>query len=161
MMRIASCLLAVMLGSAPFASNGFETIGPSLSEIRAQQVDLHQQALAKRGIFKDLSENERQQLLTRQNQFLAMTEGRQSLGDLKPDDRVQVVNTLEWINAAITRAEDERLVCERVKLTGSNRPERVCKTVAQRNAERNASVKMMEDQIRTRPVMPLPSDSGR
>ena len=32
--------------------------------------------------------------------------------------------------------DDERMVCERRKVLGSNRPERVCKTVAQRREEK-------------------------
>jgi len=33
---------------------------------------------------------------------------------------------------------DERLVCERIRATGSNKVERVCKTAAQREEERNS-----------------------
>ena len=38
-----------------------------------------------------------------------------------------------------TRADDERMVCERVKVIGSNKVERICKTARQRREEREGA----------------------
>ncbi len=68
-----------------------------------------------------------------------------SLDELAMDDRMAAINALEAINAGITRAEDERLVCERIKQVGSNRPTRVCRTVAELRQARQAAEKLMEE----------------
>lgn len=49
----------------------------------------------------------------------------------------EIINVTSEINALLTGNEDERVVCEQVKKTGSNRHERVCQTVAQRSANRD------------------------
>lgn len=41
--------------------------------------------------------------------------------------------------AAAARADDERMICERVKVIGSHKVERVCKTAAQRREEREGA----------------------
>lgn len=117
----------------------------ALSEIHAQQVQLRQEALAGQGRFKDLGAAEREALVAKQDRFLALTMGRQSLDELSMDDRMSAINTLEAINATITRAEDERLVCERIKQVGSHRPTRVCRTVAELREARQAAEKLMEE----------------
>ena len=116
-----------------------------LPEIHAQQVQLRQQALAGQGRFKELGAAERQALVAQQDRFLALTKGRQSLDELSMDDKLAAINTLEAINATITRAEDERLVCERIKQVGSHRPTRICRTVAELREARQAAEKLMEE----------------
>lgn len=116
-----------------------------LSEIHAQQVQLRQEAVAGHGRFKDLGAAEREALVAQQDRFLALTKGRQSLDELSMDDRMSAINTLEAINATITRAEDERLVCERVKQVGSHRPTRVCRTVAELREARQVAERLMDE----------------
>lgn len=117
----------------------------ALSEIHAQQVQLRQEAVAGHGRFKDLGAAEREALVAQQDRFLALTKGRQSLDELSMDDRMSAINTLEAINATITRAEDERLVCERVKQVGSHRPTRVCRTVAELRKARQVAERLMDE----------------
>ncbi|MHB8912559.1 MAG: hypothetical protein ACYC42_07910 [Lysobacter sp.] len=61
---------------------------------------------------------------------------------LNAPQKIEIANTLESINALVSQAEDNHKVCERVKVIGSNRPQNVCMTVAQRrrlreDAQRN------------------------
>jgi hypothetical protein len=137
---------AWMLGASAAASATGNTTS-DLSEIRQEQISYRQQAMDKAGPFKDISETDRQALIQKQNQLITLIEGKDTLGDLARDDQTTAINTLEWIKAAITRAEDERLVCERVKLVGSNRPTRICKTVAERRKEREEAEKTMEQKV--------------
>jgi hypothetical protein len=134
---LSLCLPATLLANTRTAG--------SLPEIHAQQTQLRQEALAGQGRFKDLSVAERQALAVQQDRFLALTKGRQSLDELAMDDRMAAINALEAINAGITRAEDERLVCERIKQVGSNRPTRVCRTVAELRQAQQAAEKLMEE----------------
>ena len=65
-----------------------------------------------------------------------MLEGVGSTTDLPEKDQITVFNSLEAIEAIVNQAEEERMVCTRVKPVGSNRPETVCKTVAQMREEK-------------------------
>ena len=104
---------AWMLGaSAATFANGNTT--SDLGEIHREQISYRQQAMDKAGPFKDISEPDRQALIQKQNQLITLIEGKRTLDDLARDDQTTAINTLEWIKAAITRAEDERLVCERI-----------------------------------------------
>ena len=140
----ATLVLFAALLALPVARAN-DTAPADLPAIRAQQVEFRQEALAKQGRFKDVDEKQRQELVAKQTRFIDLTEGKQAFADLSPADQVETVNTLEWIKAAITRAEDERLVCERTKVVGSNRSTRVCRTVAERRAERAEAEKAMEE----------------
>lgn len=56
---------------------------------------------------------------------------------------------VEASEAAPERDPGERMICERVKAIGSNKVERVCKTAAQRAAERDSSRASRENMNRT------------
>jgi hypothetical protein len=65
---------------------------------------------------------------------------------LAPDIRTAVFNDQEVVNTIMSRAHaDSRMVCERVRLTGSNRREQVCMTVAQRRDMRENSVDVLRN----------------
>lgn len=137
-------MLVVSLGLPGALWASTRTAG-ELPEIHAQQLQLRQEAQAGQGRFKEMSAAERQALVVRQDRFLALTRGRQSLDELPMDDRMAAINALEAINATITRAEDERLVCERIKQVGSHRPTRICRTVAELREARQAAEKLMDE----------------
>jgi hypothetical protein len=147
-MRLNASLAIVVLAGAllisPLAiANDTET--QSLTEIREQQLALRQDVLDKQGRFKDMGERERQELVAKQTRLINLAEGRDSLAMLSPADQVETINTLEWIKATITRAEDERLVCQRTKVVGSNRSTRVCRTVAELRRDRAEAEKSLEE----------------
>ena len=58
--------------------------------------------------------------------------GSQTLDEMPPDQRVVVFNDLEWIKGVVAKAEDERMVCEHVYLTGSHIPRSVCMSARER-----------------------------
>jgi len=58
---------------------------------------------------------------------------RSSPEEVNPDARTLIFNDQELINTILSRAHaDSRMVCRRERSTGSNRPQQVCMTVAQR-----------------------------
>ncbi len=65
---------------------------------------------------------------------------------LSPLLRTDVFNDQELINTMMTNArEDSRMICRSERPTGSNRPQRVCMTVAQRREAAEDARKMMRD----------------
>ena len=146
-MRLFAALAFVVCLSVPFTAMADSPADPSLAEIRAQQLEYRGQAQGKTGLFKEMPEHQVSELLRKQNRFLTLTEGKASIEELPADDKVEAINHLEWIKATLTKADNERLVCERVKVVGSNRPQRVCRTVAEMRAERQEAERSLETRL--------------
>lgn len=114
------------------------------AKILAQQTEIQQEVRAGRRGYRDMADNERERLLQIQHRVITALDGRTSTTELSPADRVALFNDLEEISALVNRAEDERMVCERTRPIGSNRPVSVCKTVAERRLEREQSLRGRE-----------------
>ena len=109
---------------------------PSLRDISAQQIRLRAQVVAGKGPFKDLSAPERKALVAKQDRILLLLDGVEDIEQLRPEHRVEVFNTIEWVKATVTKAEDERMVCEFARTVGSNRAKSVCMTAKQQREHR-------------------------
>jgi hypothetical protein len=142
-------VLAAILPAAAFATDN-KTL--KFDDIRSQQAEIRAGVEAKTGLYKDMEYQTRSELMRRQSEVLAIIEGKQVPDDLNADQRTRVFNDLEWIEAAINRTEDERLICEYKRTIGSNRKQRVCRTAAQ----------IREDQERSKAELDsLQHQSGR
>jgi 23S rRNA A1618 N6-methylase RlmF len=104
----------------------------TIRDIVTQQTQLRAQVTAGKGAFKDMGKAERAALAERQDRVLQMLGGSQSIDEMLPDQRTVVFNDLEWIKAAVSKAEDERKVCEYTRTVGSNRMVSVCMTAGER-----------------------------
>ena len=110
----------------------------TIRDIVTQQTQLRAQVVAGKGAFKDMGKAERQQLVERQDRILQTLGGVQTFEELPPDQRTVVFNDLEWVKAAVSQAEDDRMVCEYTRVVGSNRLQSVCMTAkAQREYRQN------------------------
>jgi hypothetical protein len=145
----ASIVLALLLAfSASFSAFAQDSAvpavapsQPSLQEIVAQQAALRAQVAAKRGAFKDMHDGDRDRLINQQDKLLQLLDGRQSIEELRVEQRVDVFNYIQNINAAVTKAEDERQICERSRLVGTNRFQVVCMTAKQNREHRENAKK--------------------
>ena len=108
----------------------------TIRDILTQQTQLRAQVVAGKGAFKDMATAERRALVERQDRVLAMLGSVETLEQMRPDQRTEVFNDLEWIKAAITQAEDDRMVCEYTRIAGSNRMKSVCMTARQQREHR-------------------------
>ncbi len=118
---------AAELGDAPFDA----------AQVLEQQRKIRTDADAGVGPYGQLNDTTRRELHERQDRLAKLLENRR-YEDLSPEDRQKARVDLAWIEYA-GKNDDDRLVCERVRRTGSNRVERVCKTVGQRRQEREES----------------------
>ncbi len=125
-----------------------EQAPPPLGEIRAQQMQLRSEVMAGSGAFKEMSKSQRDELVTKQTELLDLIGNRQSLADLNETELTRAFNSLEWIKARITQAEDEQVICERKRPVGTNRVMRVCATVGERRKERES----VENGLMSRPI---------
>ena len=142
-MKIHACLLALLL-VAPAASASVDRGVLQFEAIRTQQAQIRTGVESRSGRFKELPANTRSELLAKQAQLLSLMEGKQSTDELNETQKTEVFNTLEWIEAAVNNADDERMVCERRPVLGSTRKERVCKTAGQLRVEREAARDRMD-----------------
>jgi hypothetical protein len=71
--------------------------------------------------------------------------------NLSEADKLAVFNDQELVNTVLTQArEDSRLICKRERVVGSNMPQRVCITVAERRRARENST----DALRSLQTLP-------
>lgn len=141
-----SCVLAV---PTAFAHDSGKLL--PLDPVREQQAQILAGAKAKAGIYANLSERDRDQLIARQTKMLRMIEGKKMSAELSESQKLQLFNDLEWIEATVNRADDDRMVCERRTVVGSNLKQRVCMTVAQHREVKERSREELErgqDQLR-------------
>ncbi len=122
-----------------------DTPSLNLDDVRAQQAEIRAGVQAGRGIYEGLPATKRGELVSRQERMLALIEGKQTADDLTEKQKIELFNTLEWIEATVNRAEDERMVCEVRTTIGSNRKERVCMTVAAMRRMREEGRQRMMD----------------
>ncbi len=122
-----AAIAALMLPFALHASQkSFE-----VDEIVAQQQQIKADVIAKKGRYADMPSRQRNELISKQQSLLTMLEGKQSSDELTESQRIEAFNTLEWIEAAINKQEEDRMICIREKTIGSNRVTRTCRTADQ------------------------------
>ncbi|GAA4786647.1 hypothetical protein [Lysobacter hankyongensis] len=133
-MRIvfSTAILAVSLFASPVFAEGAGTIDSTPEQIRTAQNDLRKVVESKSGKYSYFTDEDRKDILSRQDQVLALIDGKTAIAELSPEDRAALDKALADVRAAVVRAEDNRLICERIKPVGSNRPENKCMTVGQR-----------------------------
>lgn len=143
-MRLISAAVLALALAAPAAFASVDSRVLMLDDIRAQQTQIRDGVESRSGRYKDLSTSQRDELLSKQARMLQTIEGKHSTEDLNPQQKTEVFNTLEYIEAVVNNAADERMVCERRPVLGSTRKERVCKTASQWREEREAARNMMD-----------------
>lgn len=129
-------LLLFLVALSAFSAGAADRKPLAIAAITSQQAEIRAGVQAGTGRYKNMPTSTKKELLSRQSEVLTVVDGKTSADELSEEERLQVFNNLEWIEAAINNAESERMVCTREKPLGSNRVQRVCKTMAQIEAER-------------------------
>lgn len=135
---LAACLAA---GFAPgtVAAQGEVGTAPAALDaaaIRAQQQQIRADAEARKGRYAKLPDAKRTDLYRRQDRVDTLIKDVTLTTELDETRRIELFNNLEAISAIVNQAEDERMICQRHRPIGSNRPTTICKSVAQRRADR-------------------------
>jgi hypothetical protein len=146
--RLVFALVAAL--AIPVASASVDRSVLLVNEIRSQQQEIRAGVETRAAPYDDLSPAQRAELLSKQSRMLHLLDGKHSTDDLNEQQKVEVFNTLEWIEAVVNNAEDDRMVCERRPILGSNRKERICKTAGQWRAEREAAREQLDSRNRCR-----------
>lgn len=139
-MKIASPLKTLVFGLLLSVASASVLASPDpalgVQEIVVQQTRLRDQAINGVGAFKDMPAIERHALIQRQDRVLTLLEGVATVDEMRPDQRTELLNDLEWIKATIAKVEDDRIVCEYTRIAGSNRMKSVCMTAREQREHR-------------------------
>lgn len=132
----AMALVAVTLFSCPAFADDAIAIDSTPAQIRTVQADLRQAIERKSGNYSHFTDDERKAIFAKQDEVLSLIDGKQEIADLGPDGKIALANALEAVSASVARAEDNRMICERIKPVGSNRPQNKCTSVGARRRMR-------------------------
>jgi hypothetical protein len=144
LLSLAALCLAASLSFSALADDAI-VITWTPEGLRTAQDALKRDLAAKKSGYDHLSEAEKQTILRKQEAIYAMADGRTSFDGLNDEDKRRLANAVEEVRALVAKAEDSRMICERVRVIGSNRPENKCITVGDRRRIRE---KARQDGIR-------------
>lgn len=152
--RKAVIVLALVLAAGaaagrpgPAQVDAAQAVPPQLARV---------EALLSHEDYAELSDEDRQSIRRSLATIRRVMGDRQYTSQLDLHGRSTVLTEQERINTLMTRAHDDgRLVCRREKITGSNRPQQVCLTVAERRRAREGSVRYLQQM----PNLMPPSDT--
>jgi hypothetical protein len=140
---MALALILAVSAPATFASKVLD-----LNTVRAQQMEIRDGLMARTGRYASLPVDTRTTILSKQASLLKLLEDKQTADELSEPQRLEVFNTLEWIEAAINNEDGEQLICRREKTIGSTRVTRVCRTAAdEARMKEEARRRMLEGSI--------------
>jgi hypothetical protein len=134
-LSLAALCLACVLSVSAVASDAI-VITWTPETLRTTQDALKRDLLAKKSDYSHLSEDEKQTILRKQAPIYGFIEGRSSFEHLNEDEKRRLANAIEEVRALVAKADDSRMICERVRVIGSNRPQNKCLTVGDRRRMR-------------------------
>ncbi|AUZ56192.1 hypothetical protein SQW19_15925 [Stenotrophomonas acidaminiphila] len=118
----------------------------------AAQIERIQAELAGHKIYSELKPADHAQVVNALSRIQEKLGSDGVLSGLHPAAQADVVNDQELVNTLLAKARaDSRLVCRREMPTGSNRPQTICMTVAERAAARERSKDVMRKTGISRP----------
>ena len=120
-----------------------------LQVVAAQQQQIRADILASGGNYRGLSAVKQEEVMDHSNRLLRLIDGKRSSEELTEAERMQAFNSLELIEATLNH-DNDRAVCRYEKTIGSNRKTRVCRSVAEMDAERERNRdNLQRDQTRS------------
>lgn len=127
-MRALVLAILLMPCFGAMAANSSEPKPLEISDIVEQQKQIRADVTAGKGRYASMSRAQRSNLLAAQSEILSIIGDKDSVDDLSDQQRREVFNKLETIQAAVNNEESDRMICRREKTIGSNRVTRVCRT---------------------------------
>lgn len=131
MYRGMTLALLLLVAGGAMANNGVTQVrvGEDFPAQRAQIL----QALDDGKTYSEISSDDRRKVEAALARISAALDGAGGANELGESQKVEVFNDQELVNNILTRAgDDSRLVCKRVKKTGSHMTSNQCMTVAAR-----------------------------
>lgn len=87
---------------------------------------------ARDGHYGSISRENFDQLILSRNTIVRLLKGHAQATELEPEERIEVYNAQEQMQAVIRNKPDDRVVCQRIVVHGSRFTKYECMTVAER-----------------------------
>lgn len=126
---IACCAMSTAMAAEPATG---EASQPTIQQIVQQQKEIQAALQAGDPAYRYLDPMRRREVYTAQRKVFTQLEGRQDMSELSADQQLVVFNALELIKSTLTRRDGDEMICERIRLAGTNRYEMACMTKAER-----------------------------
>lgn len=143
---VVVCLLAVSGVSGLSAAEKIDVVvkGDTLENFQAVAAAVRKQ-MEPGGYYQYIHGDERHQVDELLRDMETLFKRHATVDEMGVDDKRQLADDQETINAILTQRDSRRIVCESVRPTGSNIPRRVCRTYGQIEAEHQGVQRMMQD----------------
>jgi len=150
-LSFAALALALAMGGVAHAKSGSKPdknappVQLNVEESAAQQMERIERALGTEQ-YNEIGPDDRLKVQAALNRIRARLAGQETVAQVNPQARTDIYNDQQLINTILTRAHaDSRMVCRRERTVGSNMPQQVCMTVAQRREAMEASKEMLRN----------------
>lgn len=142
---VAGLLAALYVGGAVAADKmDVVTKGDTKDNFEAVAAAVRKQ-MGPGGYYQYVQNDERQTVETRLDDMQALFNRRNTVDQMTADEKVQLANDQEAINAILAKRDSRRVICQRVQPTGSHLTKSVCRTYGEIERERRDSVQYMQD----------------
>ncbi|MEO6075433.1 MAG: hypothetical protein ABIP56_01380 [Dokdonella sp.] len=125
------------------SQEAFPMKAESTAQFREQAVTLRSEMAT--GKYADLSKSDKKTIDKRLDELDALYVKRSTGAKIDGDDAITLVNASSEINSVLAGTREDKLICEQVKMVGSNRSTKVCMTAADRKVRRDDDQKVMRD----------------
>ena len=129
--------------AASDSKEAFPLNAESTAQFREQAATLRSEM--DKGKYSDLSRSDKRAIDKRLDELDALYVKRSTGAKFQDADAVALVNASSEINSVLAGKRDDKLICEQVKMVGSNRSTKVCMTSAARDERRREDQKEMRD----------------
>lgn len=137
MTRPSRLPLALCLALAIFASAAYAAGNGSGQDNPVRQAAEQVRAALAAGEYPDLTSAEHRRALELANRMEAQMGSASSVDELTQHARVRLFNDQQELNAILTGVDaNDRLVCTRMRVSGTHRRQNVCVTAAERDERR-------------------------
>lgn len=131
MKRCFILLGALLLSGSVFAANTPASdkplVGQSLESFNAEAAKIREE-MKPGGAYSHIQASDRGRVEARLSEMEKLLSTHAAQGDLRPEEKVHLVNAQEEVNGILHHNDNNRLVCERVAPVGSHVPVTTCRT---------------------------------
>lgn len=133
---------ALLQASVAYAKTEVIVKAGNKSDFAAVVMAVHQQ-MQPGGHYEFISQKNREKVDANFNDMQSLFDKYDTVEQMNQNEKIQLFNDQETINAILTRNDDKRLVCESVAPLGSHIPKKICRTFRDIEVERRGTQNLL------------------
>lgn len=159
MHKFFAAMVAAFFLQAGYAADSQSQDQPLVATALAsfvKEADQIRQGMKPGGHYEFIKEQDKQKVENRLDQMEKLLQAHSGAADMNQQDKIQLVNAQEEVNAILKHNDSNRLVCESRAPVGSHIPVTTCKTYGQIESERSQTNATMRERDRLHPSVVNP-----